>query len=648
MPGENQPEEVPKPPVDPINELRPERLFGSFELQRELDSGSTGATWLAHDYNVQRKAAEVTLKFLPDLISSHKPAFDWLKNEIRRAIALRHPNILSIYDLVENRGRTAIQMEYKDGQSLSHLRLTKPNQIFEVRDLEHWVNALCEALEYAHKEHGIVHGEIRPSNLIVDFAGNLKIKDFGTASRITDAMRRLDPIHGRSDSFPYDSPQRVAGTEAAITDDLYALGATFYELLTGAPPLHAGNIGAQAGDYVPPSMAERRAQLGLRGEAIPKIWEETVAACLAQDPMQRPQSASEVKRRLQIAAAAPHIAAKPTRKTADRSNVKPPPVNRPARKRTSWLIIVGFLFLLVLASAVTFFAFHKSAEPKRGRITLDSTPSTATVFLDGVSRGKTPLVIENVAPGDRQLRIELDGYEPQLLTATIKAGQEYYHNLRLVPSKVPAISSSASPSGSAEKESSTERPSPTPLPKPTPMPSLTPSQPATTTSTEKASASPSPTPTIQPNIDATREEVIKRIDALPGVTAEKKANLIEKMQKARSMERLVIIPFERGQISLRRSAADDLVKALNTPEMQAKLSDPTVVLVIAGYSDVGGRADLNLRISQERADNVSKVLKEQGMLLNAMQTIGMGGTALLDSSRPDQNRAVEVWAVVPF
>ena len=159
---------------------------------------------------------------------------------------------------------------------------------------------------------------------------------------------------------------------------------------------------------------------------------------------------------------------------------------------------------------------------------------------------------------------------------------------------------------------------------------------------------PSPTSLSQHDIDATKEEVIKRINALPGVTAEKKANLIEKMHKARSMERLTVIPFDVSQANLRKAAVDDLLKAFALPEMRDKLSDPTTILVVAGYADTGGRVDLNLRISQERAENISRILKEQAKLPNAMQTIGMGGTELLDSKRPDQNRAVEVWAVVPF
>jgi outer membrane protein OmpA-like peptidoglycan-associated protein len=178
--------------------------------------------------------------------------------------------------------------------------------------------------------------------------------------------------------------------------------------------------------------------------------------------------------------------------------------------------------------------------------------------------------------------------------------------------------------------------------------SLTPSSHETATPNERPSVVPSPTPLNQHDINATKEGVVKRINALPGVNAERKANLIEKMYRARSMERLTVIPFDRGQTTLQRAAADELVKAFDRPEMRDKLSDPTTILVVAGYADTGGRAALNLHISQERAENVSRILKEQAKLLNATQTIGMGGTELLDSKRPDQNRAVEVWAVVPL
>jgi serine/threonine protein kinase len=621
---ENRPEEFRGPTVSISDQLRPGKVFALFELQRELANGSTGAVWLAEDL-VRRQADQVALKFLPDSIVTDKTAVAELKDEIRRRIALQHANILRVYDLLESKGRVAIQMEYLDGQSLSRLRLSRPNQIFEVRDLEKWVTALCEALEYAHKDIGLIDGDIVPGNLIVDLAGNLKL-DFGITNCITDSMSRLMIIHHTSETLPYKSPQRAAGGEPAITDDLYSLGATLYELLTSKPPFYAGDIDAQVSGKVPPSMTERRAQLGIAGEAIPNNWEETVAACLAKDPVQRPQSAIEVEKRL---------------KSATSSVAKPQPAVRTPLPRKPWLVIAGIIFILSFGSALAFFAFRHLTEPKLGKIVLNTIPAKANVFLDGVP-AKGPSATPTFPPAPAGFT----GKESAL--SVVAPFPEVSPTPFPEVSPTPSSEVSLTPSSEVSPTPSSEV-SPTPSSEVSPTPS---SEVSPTPSSQEIAVpnetGPSATPLSQRDIDPTNEDVVKRISALPGVNAEKKANLIEKMHKAHSMERLTVIPFDRGQTTLHRGAADELVKAFARPEMRDRLSDPTTILVVAGYADIGGRADLNLRISQERAENVSRILKEQAKLLNATQTIGMGGTELLDSKRPDQNRAVEVWAVVPL
>ena len=149
------------------------------------------------------------------------------------------------------------------------------------------------------------------------------------------------------------------------------------------------------------------------------------------------------------------------------------------------------------------------------------------------------------------------------------------------------------------------------------------------------------------DVDATREDVLKRINAMPRFSAEEKKRLSEKMETARSMERLLVIRFDTGQTSLTRAAADDMVKRLKSKEAEDKISDPTVVFVVAGYADAAGDQKKNLQISQQRADNVTKFLKDKTSLLNVVHSVGMGSTDLLDGKRSDQNRAVEIWAVAP-
>lgn len=177
---------------------------------------------------------------------------DNLRNEIRRRTALNHSNILHIFDLVEDKGRIAIEIESPKGRGLSELRFGRPNHVFEVGDLQTWVTQLCEALHYAYVEAGLIQGNIQPANLIIDAAVSLKVKDFGISNFLSESMR---------------SPQQAAGETAAVADDVYSLGATLYESLTSKPPFSAREIALQLSAKKPPSMTERRAVLGIQGDA---------------------------------------------------------------------------------------------------------------------------------------------------------------------------------------------------------------------------------------------------------------------------------------------------------------------------------------------------------------------------------------------
>ena len=655
-PSENHPEQSSGPAVGISDQLTPEKLFASFELQRELENGRTGAVWLAHDYSPRRQVEQVALKFLPDSIVSGKIAIEDLKAEIRRRIALKHPNILRVYDLVESKGRVAIQMEYLEGQSLSRLRATKPNQVFEVRDLENWVNVLCEALKYHHNA-GLVAGDILPDNLIVDPAGNLKLKEFGIANCITDSMSRLMLIQDTSETLSYQSPQRASGQRPAVADDLYSLGANIYELLTGKPPFYAGDIRDQVNGKIPPLMGERRAELGIKGDAIPKCWEETVAACLAKDPAQRPESAAEVQKRLRNASIPSSSTDQSDPKSLPKS--KSPPETRPTRRR--WLWTSGIFFILAVGSAAAFLSFHRTGRP----VPSNGTFPTSAIPLS--SSGKESYALATPSPEASPVRTSQvnPAPTPETNQAPIpEAGLVLTAETSPAPSPEasPVLTTEANPipTPNADQTSPASSPVASPAPTmaaiPTPSPEMIATSspesgrtlPPEETTVPKQVPEPSPTPLSQHDIDATRQAVINRINALPGVTAQRKANLIEKMNKARSMERLMIIRFDTGRTTLRRTATDELLKVFSSPETHERLSDPTTIVVVAGYADTVGGADKNLRYSQERAENVTKILKEQAKLLNAMQTIGMGGTELLDSKRPDQNRVVEVWAVVPL
>jgi len=614
-----------EPAVSFHDQLRPGKLFGCSELERELETAKLGVVWLANDYGVKRPAVQVELRFLPDSIVSDKAAVEQLKSDVRGLMVLKHSGILRVYNLVEGKGIVAIKTEHCDGQSLSDLRLTRPNQTFEVGDLGKWVRELCEALEYAHKEFGLLDANIAPHNLIVDAGGKLKLKEFGIAKSITNALSRSRAFGDDSETLRYQSSPRLSGEEPAITDDVYSLGATIYELLTSKPPFYSGDIGARLGAEIPPSMADRRVELGITGERIPGNWEETVAACLAKDPLQRPKSAIEVAQRLQKVISEHDAKVKRRVKPGGKSAVRSLVTRKPR------VAIASIVFIAGTVAATAFLGFHPKTEANPEGLVADAAPVATDAFLKESSRRATPQLLDSAV-------IDEETSTPEASSAPVAEARP-----TPLPEASPAPAPDAKPTPAKEVSHTAEVAAASAS---APSPASTRQEPATPG--EKDSASGAAILMARQDSDATKDAVIKRINVLPAATADKKAKLIEKMYKARSIQRLTVIPFESGQTALPRAATGELMKTFCSAEIRDKLSDPTTVLVVAGYADSAGRQETNLRISQERAENVGKILRDQAKVLNPIQTVAMGGTEILDSTRPDQNRAVEIWAVVPL
>jgi serine/threonine protein kinase/Tfp pilus assembly protein PilF len=272
-------------------------VFGRYKLVKVLGRGGMGIVWLARDEELER---DVALKFLPDVMIQDRAAFDQLRRETKRCLELTHPHIVRIHDFLHDERSGGISMEYVDGETLSNLRSDKEHKVFEPDEIATWISQLCDALEYAHNRAKVIHRDLKPSNLMVNQRGDLKITDFGIARSISESASRLTAEQGRSGTLVYMSPQQLNGELTTHSDDVYSLGATIYELLSSKPPFYSGNIDRQICERVAPSMTERRKELDMEPAFVPRIWEDTVAACLAKDPLRRPQSASEVAQRLQL------------------------------------------------------------------------------------------------------------------------------------------------------------------------------------------------------------------------------------------------------------------------------------------------------------------------------------------------------------
>lgn len=328
-------------------------VFGRYVLRRVLGRGGMGVVWLAWDERLER---EVALKFMPEMVRLDDGAIDDLKRETRRSLGLTHPNIVRIHDFLLDESTAAIAMEYVDGATLTQMRLLHPSRVFEVNEIREWVRQALSALAYAHGEGKVVHRDLKPSNLMVTSGGNLKITDFGIARSLSDSVSRVSVRQpgATSGSPPYMSPQQIAGEMSLVRDDIYSLGATLYELLTGKPPFFSGDIYRQVQEVVPPPMTRRRSDLGIAGDPIDPAWEEAIAACLSKDPANRPADAWQLQEMLN-ASPSPAEAHKTIRTVASSSILPPAP---------KYLILAILVFaVLVGAGLWAWFGISENAAP---------------------------------------------------------------------------------------------------------------------------------------------------------------------------------------------------------------------------------------------------------------------------------------------
>ena len=321
-----------------------QKVCGRYTLIKVIGRGGMGIVWLARDDELERNIA---LKFLPDLMIQDRAAFDQLKHEAKRSLDLTHPHIVRINDFVRDERSGGISMEYIDGETLSNLRAEKHLRAFEPHEIATWISQLCDALDYAHSRANVIHCDLKPANLMVNQRGDLKITDFGIARSLSDPATRLSVEQVRSGTLVYMSPQQLNGEPCTQLDDIYSLGASIYELLTSKPPFYSGNIDRQICERIAPSMTERRKELDIEPALVPPIWEDTIAACLAKDRSQRPQSAAEVAQQLRLST-------RETRVTISRGNIS----------GNKAIILAGIAAASVLVIGGLYFgAFNRHAKP---------------------------------------------------------------------------------------------------------------------------------------------------------------------------------------------------------------------------------------------------------------------------------------------
>jgi serine/threonine-protein kinase len=272
-----------------------QRTLGSaYSIERELSGGGMARVFAAEERSLRRK---VVVKVLPPELSG-AISVERFRREIQLAAQLQHPHIVPLLSADEAGGVLYYTMPFVEGESL-RTRVAREGEL-PVSDAVRILQDVARALAYAHR-HGVVHRDVKPENVLLGEDGAL-VCDFGVAKALGDAAGRgpanaLTATGVALGTPSYMAPEQVAADpNADHRADVYALGVLAYEMLTGEPPFRAASLQqvlAAHATQQPDPVTRRR-------PSVPPALAALIMHCLEKHPADRPQSADEVLRELQL------------------------------------------------------------------------------------------------------------------------------------------------------------------------------------------------------------------------------------------------------------------------------------------------------------------------------------------------------------
>jgi serine/threonine protein kinase len=266
------------------------QLIGNrYRVLRKIGEGGMAVVHLAVDEKLGR---DVAIKILRERYENHDEIRIRFQHEARAISSFDHPNILKIYDFSGEESRQLwIVTELIHGRNLAQILETTPSGWLHPAIAASIVREICRALGSAH-EHGVVHRDVKPENVMITHHGTVKLMDFGIAKiqRITN-MTQTGIFMG---SPSYMSPEQVRGRDVDNRSDIYSLGVLFYELITGKLPFTGSSTADIAmrilnGDFAHPKFIMA---------GIPESLDQCIIQCLALIPENRPQSIEVVGEKL--------------------------------------------------------------------------------------------------------------------------------------------------------------------------------------------------------------------------------------------------------------------------------------------------------------------------------------------------------------
>lgn len=264
---------------------------GPYKILNMLSEGKTDAVFLAEHLAMDRYVA---LKVVKQNLANDRVTHERFQREARITANLNHPNIVKVYDFAEENGLQYLIMEYVEGKTLQNmLNTTGPLAPEQAVD---YVRQVLKGLEHAHNQ-GIIHRDMKPSNIIVDKSGKARILDMGHSRFSDDEKMNITKMYDPNSvvgTVEYISPEQTMGDQYDHRCDIYSLGVTLYTLIAGTPPFQGSSY-----QVLMAHQMEEVPSLKAINPAVPSALQAVINKMMAKQPDGRFQSADEVMEALQ-------------------------------------------------------------------------------------------------------------------------------------------------------------------------------------------------------------------------------------------------------------------------------------------------------------------------------------------------------------
>jgi formylglycine-generating enzyme required for sulfatase activity/serine/threonine protein kinase len=261
-------------------------LAGQYRIIKKIGEGGMGVVYLAEDTEMGNRP--VAIKVLPPLLSRNIRAVENLRKEAITAIGLNHPNIIRLHGFHSDGEIKFLVMEHIDGQTLEEKVIYSERGRMNQEEILPVAEQIAAALDYAHNQKPpVFHRDLKPSNVMISKNGQVKLLDFGIAREMKDSYTRVTGQE-TSGTVPYMSPQQINGDPPNAAMDIYALGVTVYECLSGHTPFYTGDIKHQI-------LNKRPAEI----KDLPGHVNAALQKSLAKEASDRPATAADLVRMLQ-------------------------------------------------------------------------------------------------------------------------------------------------------------------------------------------------------------------------------------------------------------------------------------------------------------------------------------------------------------